>query len=134
MTILNDISFSFRNVTSEHLIIFAVGYTVVFTCLAFLWLVFYNLPKFLKVMSWIKKRLIRKKEIKMASSELVAEIPNSDMLTGEQSAAISMALYLYVNELHDEENRVLTIRKISRRYSPWSSKIYSVTNGLNKRF
>jgi ABC-type cobalt transport system substrate-binding protein len=55
-------------------------------------------------------------------------------ITGEVSAAISAALHLYFNELHDDEKTVLTIKKISRRYSPWSSKIYNVTRGLNRRF
>lgn len=27
---------------------------------------------------------------------------------------------------HDVENTVLTIRKVARTYSPWSSKIYSL--------
>ncbi|PLX07192.1 MAG: hypothetical protein C0594_06455, partial [Marinilabiliales bacterium] len=53
-------------------------------------------------------------------------------LTGEVSAAISMALYKYLNELHDEETRVLTMKTVSRRYSPWSSKIYSVMSNQLK--
>ncbi len=47
-------------------------------------------------------------------------------LSGEVSAAISMALYLYSSNLHDQENTVLTIKKVARTYSPWSSKIYSL--------
>ena len=41
-------------------------------------------------------------------------------------AAIAMALYLYQNELHDYENTVLTINKVSKNYSPWSSKLYGL--------
>ena len=55
-------------------------------------------------------------------------------ISGEVSAAISTALHLYFNEMHDDEKTVLTIKKISSRYSPWSSKIYNVTRGLNRRF
>ncbi len=49
-------------------------------------------------------------------------------ITGEINAAIAMTLHLYASELHDAENTVLTINKVSRTYSPWSSKIY----GLNR--
>jgi hypothetical protein len=45
-------------------------------------------------------------------------------------AAIAAAIYLYGEELHDVENTVLTINKVSRTYSPWSSKIH----GLNTYF
>jgi len=45
-------------------------------------------------------------------------------ISGEESAAISMALYIF-NELHDEESNIITIKKIERAYSPWSSKVYN---------
>jgi len=44
----------------------------------------------------------------------------------EVGAAISMALYLYTNQLHDQENPVITMIRVSRTYSPWSSKIYGL--------
>lgn len=40
--------------------------------------------------------------------------------------AIAMALYLYTNQIHDQENPVITMIKVSRTYSPWSSKIYGL--------
>ncbi len=43
-------------------------------------------------------------------------------------AAIAMALYLHFNEMHDEESNVITIQRISKTYSPWSSKIYNMRN------
>lgn len=45
--------------------------------------------------------------------------------SGEVIAAISMALRDHL-EAHDRENTVLTINKVRRAYSPWSSKIYSL--------
>lgn len=42
----------------------------------------------------------------------------------EVNVAIAMAFYLYENDIHDNENLVLTLQKVSRTYSPWSSKIY----------
>lgn len=47
-------------------------------------------------------------------------------MSGEVNAAIAMALHLYQSEMHDYENTVLTIQKVSRNYSPWSSKIYTL--------
>lgn len=51
---------------------------------------------------------------------------STESISGEVNAAIVMALHLYDNELHDIENTVLTIKKVSRTYSPWSSKIYGM--------
>jgi hypothetical protein len=48
------------------------------------------------------------------------------MITGELTAAIGYALHLYFSDLHDEENSTLTVVHKSRKYSPWSSKIYNV--------
>ena len=47
-------------------------------------------------------------------------------VTGEINAAIGMALYLHFSELHDYESTVLTIKKVQKTYSPWSSKIYGL--------
>lgn len=49
--------------------------------------------------------------------------PETD--SGETIAAIVMALHEHLNA-HDKENTVLTIDKVRRAYSPWSSKIYSM--------
>ena len=45
--------------------------------------------------------------------------------SGEEIAAIVMALHEHL-DAHDQENTVLTINKVKRAYSPWSSKIYSL--------
>ena len=40
-----------------------------------------------------------------------------------------MALHLYYDEdVHDIEKAIVTIKKVEKRYSPWSSKIYGLTN------
>ncbi len=48
--------------------------------------------------------------------------------SAEVYAAISLALHLYreENEAHDYENTILTIDKVKKTYSPWSSKIYTL--------
>ena len=43
-------------------------------------------------------------------------------------AAIAMALHLYYSDVHDQDSHVITIKKVERRYSPWSAKIYGINN------
>ncbi len=50
---------------------------------------------------------------------------NSDVNT-EIAAVISTALHLFQNDVHDFESTVLTIKKVAKAYSPWSSKIYGL--------
>lgn len=45
--------------------------------------------------------------------------------SGEEIAAIVMALHDHL-DAHDRESTILTINKVRRAYSPWSSKIYSL--------
>ncbi len=49
-------------------------------------------------------------------------------LSANTTAAIAMALHLYYDEMHDEEQHVITIKNVERRYSPWNSKIYGINN------
>ena len=51
---------------------------------------------------------------------------DSGQESGEIFAAIATALYEMSDDNHDIENTVLTIRKVARTYSPWSSKIYGL--------
>lgn len=51
------------------------------------------------------------------------ERPDHD--SGEEIAAIVMALHEHL-DAHDQENTILTINKVKRAYSPWSSKIYGL--------
>ncbi|MCD8262285.1 MAG: lamin tail domain-containing protein [Bacteroides sp.] len=46
--------------------------------------------------------------------------------SGEEFAAIGMAMHEYLNDVHDIEDMIITINKVKRTYSPWSSKIYTL--------
>lgn len=109
------------NISLETLVIAIAGYLIVFTALVLLFGLFKLVPAIISLR-------IRKREIKSGKS------PSKDLehLSGEETAAIAMALHLYMDELHDEESRVLTIKKVSKTYSPWSSKIYAVRNQFNR--
>ena len=45
---------------------------------------------------------------------------------GEVYAAIAMAMHEMQSNVHDVEETVLTITRVKRSYSPWSSKIYTL--------
>ncbi len=95
-----------------------VGFLIVFSSLTVLVIIFSRLPKLLN-MRFNRNKLRRKKiEEQVTQDDFVVE--------GNVTAAISLALHLYFNELHDEESNVVTIKKVKKAYSPWSSKIYSV--------
>jgi Na+-transporting methylmalonyl-CoA/oxaloacetate decarboxylase gamma subunit len=47
-------------------------------------------------------------------------------------AAIAAALYEVAEDIHDIESSVITIQKVARRYSPWSSKFHSMREFTRK--
>jgi len=47
-------------------------------------------------------------------------------ITNDELAAIAIALYKYSEIMRRHEEMVLTINKVSKVYSPWSSKIYGL--------
>ncbi len=110
------ISFDLSLIGVEGAVIAVVGYLIVFIALVVLVYVFNFLPKILK--------LSFKKKVK--TQDKLAQNKATDDISGEVSAAISMALHLYFNESHDEESNVMTIKRVSETYTPWSSKIYGL--------
>ena len=105
----------------ESIPIAIIGYVIVFSVLLLLFFVFTYLAKILEYQA-------RKRCEKAGRSECA----ESDEFTinGEVSAAISLALHLHFNEMHDNETGKLTVKRISKRYTPWNSKIYNVMNRL----
>jgi len=99
-----------------------LGWFIVFVALVFLIGVFSTVPKLL---NWGVKRSLRKKN-KATAKEISSD--ETHEISGETNAAIAMALHMYFNELHDEESNVITIKQVKKRYSPWSSKVYSFNN------
>ncbi len=109
-----------------------LGMGIVFTILLLLYIVFTNTPKLFthNFRQQFRDLFSRKKGEVQQEVTLPAE-PEQD-LTGEVNAAIAAAIHLYRSELHDFEDTVLTMKKVSRTYSPWSSKIYGLRN-LNQQ-
>lgn len=114
---------------TEGLVITLVGVGLVFLTLTLLFLVFisftYLVPRIMNMINKPKKIVIKKDE-----GDLVI---NSTSVSGEVNAVIAAGIYHYMAEAHDEESTILTIQKVKKAYSPWSSKIYSVHgNQLNR--
>ena len=51
----------------------------------------------------------------------------------EVFAAIAAAIHLYNEELHDEEDGVITIQKVEREWTPWNAKYYNMNHYFNNR-
>lgn len=93
---------------------------VVMLVLALSAIIFQNIDNLIHFTS----NLFTNKKKDEVQTEKVEKVKSS----GDEIAAIALALHLYKNELHDSESLTLTINKISRTYSPWSSKIYGIMN------
>ena len=98
-----------------------VGIGIVFLSLLIVYWFFRYILTF--ILNFRLKSFARKKGIDPAEVQTAKTIQS-----GEVNAAIAMALYSYFNELHDVESGVVTIRRVSRHYSPWSSKLYNMKN------
>jgi glutaconyl-CoA/methylmalonyl-CoA decarboxylase subunit delta len=96
----------------------AVGYGIVFLALVLLVIVFINLPKILQLN--LRKKLVKE-------GKPCADVDDLN-IEGGVNAAIAMALHLHFDQIHDEESNIITIKKVTKNYSPWSSKIYGVMN------
>mgnify|MGYP002551487570 CR=1 FL=1 len=98
-----------------------IAMSVVFIGLVLLYLSF-------KAVGNIAVRLGKKNAMKATgiTDKTEAKEKNLGSHTGEETAAIAMALHEYLNDAHDVEDMILTINKVKRTYSPWSSKIYTL--------
>ncbi len=113
------IDVNFEVIDRSSLAIVFTGIFIVFISLLFIYLFFrYVLPVFLRLIA-------KKKAIKLGQPGHNGDIHE---IPGDVNAAIAMALYLYLNEIHDKESDVITIKRVSRTYSPWSSKLYNMRN------
>jgi len=101
--------------------IVAVGIGIVFISLLIVYLFFRYVLTF--ILNFRFRSFARKKGIDPSTIDTVRT-----MMSGEVNAAIAMALYSYLNEFHDVESGVMTIKRVSKNYSPWSSKLYSMKN------
>ena len=95
--------------------------SVVFSGLILLYICFRLIGQ--AAISFRRRNAMEAKDIKCeveAKEKKLGEAP------GEVIAAISLAMHELQNDVHDVEDTVLTITRVKRTYSPWSSKIYTL--------
>jgi len=115
------ITFDPSLIDQNTLVIAIAGYSIVLIALAFMAYFFTRLHTL--------QDFLKKKNLDKQAKSGTEEKPKI-VMTGEENAAIAAALFLYFSELHDEEKYVMTIRKVSKTYSPWNSKIYGIWNTM----
>ena len=102
----------------EMLLMALIGFVLVFVVLVLLIYI-------MKAMGWAFTR--QKKAAKVATKGAAAAEEHEAITDQEIAAAIITALKLYKSNLHDQESEMITIHRIARAYSPWSSKIHGLT-------
>ena len=103
--------------------------SVVFLVLIFLAIIFTQYGKML--MNIQKKRAV--KAAAATTPAATTQAASSVDVSGEVYAAIAAAVHLYHDELHDEENTIITIQKVERSWTPWNAKYYNMNQYFNKR-
>ncbi|MDO4672168.1 MAG: OadG family protein, partial [Porphyromonadaceae bacterium] len=91
--------------------------TVVFSALLMLSIAFMIIGR--QAISFSRRRASKQSEQQEVSEDMVS-------IPGEVIAAMSMALKSELDDLHDDDSNVLTICRVERKYTPWSSKIYGL--------
>ena len=100
------------------------GFCIVITALVVLFLIFTGFSKLVN------------HDFKKGKKTTTTTQPSTSTAAGwkvddDLAVVIGLALAL-AKDVHDEESGFVTIQRVERRYSPWSSKIYGL-NGLNRR-
>jgi Na+-transporting methylmalonyl-CoA/oxaloacetate decarboxylase gamma subunit len=116
----------FKEFDPFGLIMAMTAMSVVFIALMLLYLIFKQVGK-------ASINAGRKKAAKAGvAPDIAAAVQEA---SGEAYAAIAVALHWHIQqeEAHDVENTILTINKVTRTYSPWSSKIYGLRDSLYKK-
>ena len=81
----------------------------------------------------VRLRTTRAMKAKGITDREVAKEKMLGHAPGEVYAAIAMALHEMQSDVHDVEETVLTITRVKRSYSPWSSKIYTLRETPHKK-
>lgn len=106
----------------------AVAVAVVFLALVCIALILQGSGKLMSGMGDKKKD--DKKAKGGAAINAAAEAAGKE---GEVYAAIAAAIHLYNDELHDDEDTVITIQKVEREWTPWNAKYYNMNHYFNSK-
>lgn len=75
----------------------------------------------------------KKKESKAKEGKGIKPVSKGSSSEDEIIAAIGVAIHLFNEELHDEEDAVITIQKVEREWTPWNAKYYNMNQYFNNR-
>lgn len=102
----------------EMLLMALIGFVLVFVVLVIL----------IYIMKAMGLAFTRQKKVAKVAEKGAVAVDEHDAISDQEiAAAIITALKLYKSNLHDQESEMLTIHRITRAYSPWSSKIHGLT-------
>ncbi|MCU0407540.1 MAG: hypothetical protein MUD02_01195 [Bacteroidales bacterium] len=111
----------FSAIDSTAIVIVIVGLAIVFSALILIYFFFkVAVPAFFRTFEKLKSFRRASGILPVKSNEIQADV----------TAAIALTIYMQFSETHDEESNVITIKRVSRIYSPWSSKLYSMKNRI----
>lgn len=126
MNVLSILLSAVREPIATHDWVVTVGgFCIVITALVVLFLIFTGFSK-----------LVNHDFKKAKKTTKTTTTPSTSTAAGwkvDEDLAVVIGLALSLSkDVHDEESGFVTIKRVERRYSPWSSKIYGL-NGLNRR-
>ena len=115
----------FQRIDPFGSIIAFTAMSVVFIALILLYVVFKQVGRYNIYKNRQRTELVHGKDVAAKEEDVSAEI----------FAAISAAMHLHNmdSESHDIENTILTIARVTKNYSPWSSKIYTLRETPSKK-
>lgn len=110
----------FKKIDPYGVIMALTAMSVVFLSLILLYTVFRNIGNY--------NIRISRRNAELAATKHNKKLVTEEEISAEVFAAISLAIHTYFEdeEAHDYEHTILTIDKVTRNYSPWSSKIYTL--------
>lgn len=87
------------------------------------------------IMKWFAAGVskVQDRKPKAAAGAAQAADATKGQADAEVYAAIAAAIHLYNEELHDEENTIITIQKVERSWTPWNAKFYNMNQYFNNR-
>lgn len=105
-------------------IVTIAGFIIVILTLIILYFIFSGFSKLVNY-DWSKAGKNKKKEV------VTEKVMKGDACDVSDDVAVAIALALSLSaEVHDSEPDEITIERVQRRYSPWSSKLYGMYNNL----
>lgn len=113
-----------------------VGLTIIAVLVVFLCLVLVAFC--IGLLSKCVQKFQDRKSLKAAQAEAtktgspISEHTSANSAEGAVYAAIAAAIYMYTEELHDEESQIITIQKTERTWTPWNAKFYNM-NQINPK-